>query len=419
MERINISLNPVIRIAPEIILQVARIVRKELHQLPLLLPLGPLLCDLALRRGAAGSVVRIEVIHKVGVVALDALAGVVGQDAVEHLEQIGAVEGAQDRGAEVVRGEVGPGGHGGVDGHGGVEEDAPGQSENQVAEDGGQTLEARVDLVKNTRAEGRAGRQQRGVGRDESLNLRLGCVVEEDVVEVADQLGGGGDVALEEREERSLVLLVADDHGHRGVLLLEHKLIGALGEDLAVGTGEVGESDRGVRQDRGHGVSGLEEGVVGESAEAGQGVSSTRAAGVLDDGVVDLLALGAVDGVGGDDRARVHDGAAEKRLAVVLVVTVEERHLVEDGDGAGRLAPDGDLVRVTAKGSNVVGNPLETHTLVEVAQVGRAILKDLLSGHETESTDTVVDGNVDVWLTHVDSIGNQGSAIVHGGPSEL
>jgi len=77
------------------------------------------------------------------------------------------------------------------------------------------------------------------------------------------------------------------------------------------------------------------------------------------------LALGAVQRVGGDDASRVHNGRSEERRILVHVVAAKQRHLIEDGDGPGRLAEDGHLGRVTTKGGNVVGDPLEREALVE------------------------------------------------------
>jgi len=87
--------------------------------------------------------------------------------------------------------------------------------------------------------------------------------VEKDILEVGDETVGGRDVSLKEREERALVFLVPDNHGDRSKLALLSEEVRRLCQDLAVGTGEVGERDRVVGQDGGDGVSSPEELLVG------------------------------------------------------------------------------------------------------------------------------------------------------------
>lgn len=115
------------------------------------------------------------------------------------------------------------------------------------------------------------------------------------------------------------------------------------------------------------------------TSEAVKGICGSLTACNLDDRIVNLLALWTVNWVGWDNRTGVHDCAPEKWLALVGVVAFVDDHVVEDRDGAGRLTPDGDLIRVTTESSNVVGNPLKTETLIEKTQVGGAILKNFLA----------------------------------------
>lgn len=56
--------------------------------------------------------------------------------------------------------------------------------------------------------------------------------------------------------------------------------------------------------------------------------------------------------------------------------------------------PNGDLVRVTAEGSDVVGDPLKAEALVAQTQVGAAVLLQLLASQEAVRGHAVVDGNV-------------------------
>ena len=100
--------------------------------------------------------------------------------------------------------------------------------------------------------------------------------------------------------------------------------------------------------------------MVWKTTEAGEGIRRALAPSSLDNSVVDDLTLGAVDRIGGDNGARVHNGSAEKRLSLVGVVTFVDDHVVENRDGAGRLTPDGDLLGVAPKGGNVIGNPLQS-----------------------------------------------------------
>ena len=55
------------------------------------------------------------------------------------------------------------------------------------------------------------------------------------------------------------------------------------------------------------------------------------------------------------------------------VVASVDYHVVVDGDGTGALTPDGDFVRVTAKGGNVLRNPLESESLITEAEISATI----------------------------------------------
>ena len=90
--------NPLKRHLPKIVLEQRRLVGKEVRQI---IPLGPTRPGWILARHAD---VRIQVVHKVGVVRADAVGGVVVLDAVEDLEDIRAVKGTHDGRAPVIRG---------------------------------------------------------------------------------------------------------------------------------------------------------------------------------------------------------------------------------------------------------------------------------------------------------------------------
>lgn len=95
--------------------------------------------------------------------------------------------------------------------------------------------------------------------------------------------------------------------------------------------------------------------------------------------IIDCLTLGAIDGICRHDRTTVHDAAPKERLAFVRVVAIIQQHLVQDRDGTGALAPNSDLVRVTAKSRDIVCNPFQAQALIKQAQVCRPICKYLLA----------------------------------------
>lgn len=217
----NILDQEIISVAPEIIRD--RISRQgvKVHQLLRSAPLRPVLHP--------GVGVGIQVVDEGQVVGAGGDGGVVRQHTEEHLQQVAAVEGAEHRGAEVVGGEEGPRGHGGGDGRGEVEERTPRQREGEVAEDGGQALELRIDVVQEAGPEGRPIEDSLGVGGNELVDLGLVGVVEEEGLEVGGELVGGRDVGLEEREECSFVFLVADYEGYFGVFPACYCEFGRLG----------------------------------------------------------------------------------------------------------------------------------------------------------------------------------------------
>lgn len=61
-----------------------------------------------------------------------------------------------------------------------------------------------------------------------------------------------------------------------------------------------------------------------------------------------------------------HDGPTERQL-IGVSVSVE---MDVDGQGAGRLAPDGHLARVSTKGSSIGLHPFDGEPLVVQAKVG-------------------------------------------------
>lgn len=393
---------------------------KVLHLGVVVLPLGPVVRYFCARAGSAAGVVGVEVVDKVGVVCLNILAGIVWEDAEEDLQKVRGVECAKDRRAVVVASNVRPGGNLRVQSRGVLEEDSASDGESDVAEDSGEALESGVELVEDAGAEGGSFEEGDGVQVDELIERVLVAVAEETSAEVVDQFGGSpSGVGLEEGEESALVLLITDDHGHSGVLLCQEEILSALREDLAVRTGKVGKVESAVRENTRNRVGGALELVVRKVAETLESVGLTTASCGVDNPVVDGLGLRTVDGFGGDDRARVHDGTTEERLALVNVVAVVQAHLVPDRDGASRLSPDSDLGGITTERSNVVGDPLETHTLVEMSQVGSATGKDLLATQPTVGTNTIVDGYEDVRLTIPGCSRNEAGSVVRGGPSKL
>lgn len=99
-QRINIRLNELICILPEIIVQLAVTIRPKLHQLPALTPLRPV--------RQLDAHIRIQVVDEVVVVSSYRSRSVIRKDAVKYLQQVGAMERAQNGCPVVVRREVGP-----------------------------------------------------------------------------------------------------------------------------------------------------------------------------------------------------------------------------------------------------------------------------------------------------------------------
>lgn len=220
-QRIDIRLQKIVRIRPEVIIQHPITIRLELNQLPRRAPLRP--------TRQANPHIRIQIMHKVKIVPADALRRVVRQHPIEHLQDIAPVERPQNRRPIVVRREVRPRLHGGVDLRGGLEEHAPRQREGQVTQDGADALELRVPDVQQARAEGAAVLEHVLVGADQRVDLGGAGVVEEDGGEVGRHFARGGQVRGEEAEQRALVFLVADDEGYLCVLAGCDAELGALG----------------------------------------------------------------------------------------------------------------------------------------------------------------------------------------------
>ena len=73
------------------------------------------------------------------------------------------------------------------------------------------------------------------------------------------------------------------------------------------------------------------------------------------------------------------------------------RHLRADGKGTGRLAEDGDIVRVAAKGGDIAPHPLDGSQLVHQSVVARCVVwilrGQLLGGEETKNAQPVIHGD--------------------------
>ena len=205
-QRVDIRLQEIIRVRPEVVVQDPVSVRLELDELLRSAPLRP--------AGQRNTDVGIQIVHKVEIIPADALGSIVRQHPVEHLQDIAPVEGPQDGRPVVVRREVGPRFHRRVDLRGRLEENPPREGEGQVAEDGADALELRVPDVEQPRAEGTAVFDHVLVGAHELVDLCGARVVEEDGGEVGGDFARRGEVCGEETEERAFVLLVADYEGH-------------------------------------------------------------------------------------------------------------------------------------------------------------------------------------------------------------
>lgn len=361
IKALHVSLHILVRPLPEIIRHQANIVRIDLQQRPIIrIPPRPI-------RIPAGRRVRIQIVHERIIVRPRRRARIVGEEAVEDIQDVAGVEGAQQRDVVVVAGRVRPRRRARV-GRVGVRQEAPmRRGEGQVADDGGQTLVLRVELVVEAGVEGRAlGRVVRVLGQ-EAGDLGGALVVEEDGREVLGELGLCGDVPLHKGEDGAFVLLVADDEGHGRVFARLHEDVRGYHECGSVWARQVGERDGFVAEDARDGVDGVQVLLVGQGTQACERVARGRAAGGLDDLVVHGLALGAVNSVCRNYTTTVHDGSPEEGLVLVRVVPVVESKLVEDRYRTGALSPDCNLGRITSESCNVVCGPLQPKPLVQQA----------------------------------------------------
>lgn len=174
--------------------------------------------------------------------------------------------------------------------------------------------------------------------------------------DVVDEVVVGGDVALDEREQRGFVFLVSDDDGHFGESAGLHGDFGALGEEVVarVGAREVGEVEGSVAEDSGHGCDGADEIVVGQCAETGKGIGVSGTGGRTDDLVVNVLGFGRTDVGSRYETSGVHDGSAEELAAIVVNVSPFEYRVIGDRDGSGTFAPDGHFRRIASKCRDVL-----------------------------------------------------------------
>ena len=73
------------------------------------------------------------------------------------------------------------------------------------------------------------------------------------------------------------------------------------------------------------------------------------------------------------------------------------RHLRADGKGTGRLAEDGYIVRIAAKGGDVAPHPLDGSQFVQQSVVAGCVMGilrgQLLGGEETKNAQPVIHGD--------------------------
>ena len=73
------------------------------------------------------------------------------------------------------------------------------------------------------------------------------------------------------------------------------------------------------------------------------------------------------------------------------------RHLRADGKGTGRLAENGDIVRVAAKGRDVAPHPLDGSQFIQQSVVAGCVVGilrgQLLGGEETKNAQPVIHGD--------------------------
>ena len=191
-QRVDIRLQEIIRVRPEVVVQNPVTVRLELNELLRSAPLRPV--------RQRNTDVRIQSMHKVKIIPANTLRSIIRQHPVKHLQDIAPMEGTENRRPVVVRRKVGPRFYCGIDLRSGLEENPPREREGQVAEDGADALELRVPDVEQPRAEGTPVLDHVLVGADQLIDLCGARVVEEDGGEVGGDFARGGKVCGEEAE---------------------------------------------------------------------------------------------------------------------------------------------------------------------------------------------------------------------------
>lgn len=156
----------------------------------------------------------------------------------EDLDEIRTVESTQDWRSIVEGRQVRPRWDLRRDLLGSVEHDSAGQSECQITQNGGKTLELWIPVVQDASAEWRSilGKLV-WVCSNQLPDLGDTGVDEEDVGEVFTKLFlGPEEIGLEKCEQRSLIFLGAEDVWHAGVLSRLQEQIWRLSEDCSIRT---------------------------------------------------------------------------------------------------------------------------------------------------------------------------------------
>ena len=213
-----------------------------------------------------------------------------------------------------------------------------------------------------------------------------------------------------------LVLNVSDNDGYFGKFLGLGQLVRASRQDAPIGPRSVAECDGVVAEEDGDLVCCVQKRLVVCLPQAFQlvlvGWAVLSAGDALIDGVEHGLRPFAIDRVGEQDTTAVHDARAEQRAALVRVVAVVQRHLVEDAQRTGALTPKCHLGWVAAERGDVIRYPLEGYALVTQTQVRHTGSQDLFAREEAEPSETVVGRYVDDGLAQLNATRDNDRAVV-------